>query len=132
VAKPSDLIPELQGRLPIRVELSALTIEDFKRILREPHASLTEQYTALMDTEGVHLSFTDDAVTRIAEVAFQVNEKQENIGARRLHTVMERLLESVSFDASDMVEQALTIDADYVDAQLGELSLDEDLSQYIL
>ena len=110
----------------------ALTVDDFKRILREPNASLTEQYTALMDTEGVHLTFTDDAITRIAEVAFQVNEKQENIGARRLHTVMERLLESISFEASDMVDQALTIDASYVDAQLGELSLDEDLSQYIL
>jgi len=132
VSKPSDLIPELQGRLPIRVELSALTVDDFKRILREPNASLTEQYTALMDTEGVHLTFTDDAITRIAEVAFLVNEKQENIGARRLHTVMERLLESISFEASDMVDQALTIDASYVDAQLGELSLDEDLSQYIL
>jgi ATP-dependent HslUV protease ATP-binding subunit HslU len=132
VSKPSDLIPELQGRLPIRVELSALTVEDFVRILREPHASLTEQYTALMETEGISLTFTDDALARIAEVAFQVNEKQENIGARRLHTVMERLLESISFEASDMVAQALTIDADYVNEQLGELSLDEDLSQYIL
>jgi ATP-dependent HslUV protease ATP-binding subunit HslU len=132
VAKPSDLIPELQGRLPIRVELSALTVEDFVRILREPNASLTEQYTALMQTEGISLTFTEDALARIAEVAFQVNEKQENIGARRLHTVMERLLETISFEASDMVDQALTIDADYVNEQLGELSLDEDLSQYIL
>ncbi len=132
VSKPSDLIPELQGRLPIRVELSALTVEDFVRILREPNASLTEQYTALMETEGVSLTFTEDALARIAEVAFQVNEKQENIGARRLHTVMERLLETISFEASDMVDQALTIDADYVNAQLGDLSLDEDLSQYIL
>jgi ATP-dependent HslUV protease ATP-binding subunit HslU len=132
IAKPSDLIPELQGRLPIRVELSALTIEDFVRILREPNASLTEQYTALMQTEGVSLTFTDDALARIAEVAFQVNEKQENIGARRLHTVMERLLETISFEASDMVDQAITIDAEYVNAQLGDLSLDEDLSQYIL
>ena len=132
VSKPSDLIPELQGRLPIRVELSALTVEDFVRILREPNASLTEQYTALMETEEVSLTFTDDALARIAEVAFQVNEKQENIGARRLHTVMERLLESISFEASDMVAQALTIDADYVNEQLGELSADEDLSQYIL
>jgi ATP-dependent HslUV protease ATP-binding subunit HslU len=132
VAKPSDLIPELQGRLPIRVELSALTVEDFMRILREPNASLTEQYTALMQTEGISLTFTDDALARIAEVAFQVNEKQENIGARRLHTVMERLLETISFEASDMVDQAITIDADYVNEQLGELSLDEDLSQYIL
>ncbi len=132
VSKPSDLIPELQGRLPIRVELSALTVEDFIRILREPSASLTEQYTALMDTEGINLTFTEDSLARIAEVAFQVNEKQENIGARRLHTVMERLLETISFEASDMVAQSVIIDADYVDEHLGELSLDEDLSQYIL
>ncbi len=132
LSKPSDLIPELQGRLPIRVELSALTVGDFVRILREPNACLTEQYTALMETEGLTLSFTDDALARIAEVAWQVNEKQENIGARRLHTVMERLLESISFEASDMVAQTITIDADYVNEHLGELSLDEDLSQYIL
>ncbi|MCP4389972.1 MAG: ATP-dependent protease ATPase subunit HslU [Gammaproteobacteria bacterium] len=132
LSKPSDLIPELQGRLPIRVELSALTVGDFVRILREPNASLTEQYTALMETEGVSLAYTDDGLARIAEVAWQVNEKQENIGARRLHTVMERLLESVSFDASDMVDQTITIDADYVNEHLGELSIDEDLSQYIL
>ncbi|MDH3387106.1 MAG: ATP-dependent protease ATPase subunit HslU [Gammaproteobacteria bacterium] len=132
VSKPSDLIPELQGRLPIRVELSALTVGDFVRILREPNASLTEQYTALLETEGISLTFTDDSLARIAEIAFQVNEKQENIGARRLHTVMERLLESVSFDASDMVAQTINIDADYVNEHLGELSLDEDLSQYIL
>jgi len=132
VSKPSDLIPELQGRLPIRVELQALTVEDFVRILREPNASLTEQYTALLGTEGIGLSFTDDALERIAEIAFQVNEKQENIGARRLHTVMERLLERVSFEASDMVDQALVIDAGYVNEQLGDLSQDEDLSQYIL
>ncbi|MDJ0778628.1 MAG: ATP-dependent protease ATPase subunit HslU [Gammaproteobacteria bacterium] len=132
VSKPSDLIPELQGRLPIRVELSALTVEDFVRILREPNASLTEQYTALMETEGVSLEFTDDGLARIAQVAFQVNEKQENIGARRLHTVMERLLEKVSFEATDMVEESVTIDAAYVNEHLGELSLDEDLSQYIL
>jgi len=132
VAKPSDLIPELQGRLPIRVELSALTVDDFVRILREPNASLTEQYTALMETEGVGLVFTDDSLARIAEVAWQVNEKQENIGARRLHTVMERLLETISFEASDIVDKTITIDADYVNEHLGELSLDEDLSQYIL
>jgi ATP-dependent HslUV protease ATP-binding subunit HslU len=132
VSKPSDLIPELQGRLPIRVELHALTVDDFVRILREPYASLTEQYTALMETEGVNLEFTDDALARIAEIAWMVNEKQENIGARRLHTVMERLLESVSFEASDMVEKQVTIDADYVNQHLGELALDEDLSQYIL
>ncbi len=132
LSKPSDLIPELQGRLPIRVELSALTVEDFIRILSEPDASLTEQYIALMETEGVQLSFTNDGLVRVAEVAWQVNEKQENIGARRLHTVMERLLETVSFDASDMNGQQVNIDADYVNEHLGELSLEEDLSQYIL
>jgi ATP-dependent HslUV protease ATP-binding subunit HslU len=132
LSKPSDLIPELQGRLPIRVELSALTVKDFIRILREPNASLTEQYTALMETEGVKLEFTDDSLARIAEVAWQVNEKQENIGARRLHTVMERLLETVSFEASDIPDQTIKIDADYVNEHLGELSLEEDLSQYIL
>jgi ATP-dependent HslUV protease ATP-binding subunit HslU len=132
LAKPSDLIPELQGRLPIRVELSALSTEDFKRILVEPDASLTEQYIALLATEGLTLEFSNDGLDRIAEIAWQVNEGTENIGARRLHTVMERLLETISFEASDMVDQALTIDADYVNAQLGDLSLDEDLSQYIL
>jgi ATP-dependent HslUV protease ATP-binding subunit HslU len=132
ISKPSDLIPELQGRLPIRVELSALTVKDFVRILREPDASLTEQYMALMATEGITINFTDDSLARIAEVAFQVNEKQENIGARRLHTVMERLLETISFDASDMPDQTIDIDADYVNEHLGELSLEEDLSQYIL
>ena len=132
LSKPSDLIPELQGRLPIRVELSALTVGDFIRILSEPNASLTEQYTALMETEGVHLTFTEDGLARIAEVAWQVNEKQENIGARRLHTVMERLLETVSFEASDMPEEQVKINAAYVNEHLGELSLEEDLSQYIL
>jgi ATP-dependent HslUV protease ATP-binding subunit HslU len=132
ISKPSDLIPELQGRLPIRVELSALTVKDFVRILREPDASLTEQYMALMETEGVTLNFTKDSLERIAEVAWQVNEKQENIGARRLHTVMERLLETISFEASDMPDQTINIDADYVNEHLGELSLEEDLSQYIL
>jgi len=132
ISKPSDLIPELQGRLPIRVELSALTVKDFVRILREPDASLTEQYMALMGTEGVTLKFTENSLERIAEVAWQVNEKQENIGARRLHTVMERLLESISFEASDMPDQTINIDADYVNEHLGELSLEEDLSQYIL
>ncbi|MCP4983344.1 MAG: HslU--HslV peptidase ATPase subunit, partial [Gammaproteobacteria bacterium] len=127
-----DLIPELQGRLPIRVELSALTVGDFIRILSEPNASLTEQYIALMATEGVALSFTEDGLARIAEVAYQVNEKQENIGARRLHTVMERLLETVSFNASDMDGEKVEITADYVNQHLGELSLEEDLSQYIL
>ena len=132
LSKPSDLIPELQGRLPIRVELAALTVGDFIRILSEPNASLTEQYIALMATEGVHLSFTEDGLARIAEVAYQVNEKQENIGARRLHTVMERLLETVSFNATDMNGEKVEIDADYVNEHLGELSLEEDLSQYIL
>ena len=132
LSKPSDLIPELQGRLPIRVELAALTVGDFIRILSEPNASLTEQYIALMATEGVQLSFTEDGLARIAEVAWQVNEKQENIGARRLHTVMERLLETVSFDASDMADESVKINADYVNEHLGELSLEEDLSQYIL
>ncbi len=132
LSKPSDLIPELQGRLPIRVELSALTVKDFIRILSEPNASLTEQYIALMATEGVKLSFTEDGLARIAEVAYQVNEKQENIGARRLHTVMERLLETVSFNASDMDGERVEITADYVNEHLGELSLEEDLSQYIL
>ncbi len=132
LSKPSDLIPELQGRLPIRVELAALTVGDFVRILSEPSASLTEQYRALMATEDIALEFTDEGLARVAEIAWQVNEKQENIGARRLHTVMERLLESISFDASDMTSQTLRIDADYVNQQLGELSLDEDLSQYIL
>ncbi len=131
LSKPSDLIPELQGRLPIRVELSALSVNDFVRILREPDASLTQQYSALMETEEVNLQFTDDGLQRLAEVAFEVNEKQENIGARRLYTVMERLLETVSFEASDMAGQSVTIDADYVNEHLVELSKDEDLSQYI-
>ncbi len=132
LARPSDLIPELQGRLPIRVELSALTPEDFRRILTEPSASLTAQYTALLKTEGVDVSFTDDGIARIAELAFQVNESTENIGARRLHTMMERLLEELSYHASDEAGKQIVIDAGYVNAQLGELSQDEDLSHYIL
>ncbi len=132
LSKPSDLIPELQGRLPIRVELAALSVDDFVRILREPDASLTQQYSALMETEEVDLTFTDEGLQRLAEVAFEVNEKQENIGARRLYTVMERLLETVSFEACDMAGQSVTIDADYVNEHLVELSKDEDLSQYIL
>jgi len=131
-SKPSDLIPELQGRFPIRVNLDALTSDDFVRILTEPDASLTEQYTALMHTEGLQLEFTVDGVARIAETAFRVNERTENIGARRLHTVLERLLETVSYEAADRSGQATVIDAAYVDAQLGELSQDEDLSRYIL
>ncbi|MBY5993185.1 HslU--HslV peptidase ATPase subunit [Ferrimonas balearica] len=132
LAKPSDLIPELQGRLPIRVELDSLTAEDFVRILTEPHASLTEQYKALMATEGVSIAFTDDGIARIAEAAWQVNERTENIGARRLHTVMERLMEEISFDASDKSGQALTIDANYVNDHLDALVEDEDLARFIL
>ncbi|KZN48977.1 HslU--HslV peptidase ATPase subunit [Pseudoalteromonas luteoviolacea] len=132
MAKPSDLIPELQGRLPIRVELEALTAKDFKRILTEPHASLTEQQQALLKTEQVSVDFTDDAIERIAEAAWQVNEKTENIGARRLHTVMEKLMEEISFDASEQSGQALTIDAKYVEQHLDILVQDEDLSRFIL
>lgn len=131
LAKPSDLIPELQGRLPIRVELQALTPEDFQRILTEPKASLTEQYVALMKTEDVDLSFTEDGVKRLAEVAFEVNESTENIGARRLHTLLERLLEEVSFSATDLTE-AVIVDAEYVNEHLGKIAQDEDLSQFIL
>ena len=132
LSKPSDLIPELQGRLPIRVELAALSTEDFIRILTEPDASLTEQYQALMGTEGVKLEFTADGIQRIAEIAWQVNEKTENIGARRLHTVMERLLEEVSFMAPTYAGRTITIDGDYVNRNLGELAEDEDLTRYIL
>ncbi len=132
MAKPSDLIPELQGRFPIRVELSALTKADFIRILTEPKAALTIQYVELMKTEGVTLAFTDDAVERIAEIAAQVNERQENIGARRLHTVLERLLDTLSYEAPDRDGQEVTIDREYVDAHLGELVKDPDLSRYIL
>lgn len=132
MAKPSDLIPELQGRLPIRVELEALTAKDFKRILTEPHASLTEQQQALMNTESVSIEFNDDAIERIAQAAWQVNEKTENIGARRLHTVMEKLMEEISFDASDKAGESLTIDAAYVDKHLDMLVQDEDLSRFIL
>ena len=132
LSKPSDLIPELQGRLPIRVELRALDASDFTRILTEPKASLTEQYTALMATEGVGLHFGDDAVHRIAEIAWQVNENTENIGARRLHTIMERLLDIISFEAPDRSGEVLTLDADYVNEHLDALASDEDLSRYIL
>ncbi|MBN6079138.1 HslU--HslV peptidase ATPase subunit [Aggregatibacter actinomycetemcomitans] len=132
VARPSDLIPELQGRLPIRVELSALTAGDFERILTEPNASLTEQYKALMATEGVNIEFTQDAIKKIAEAAFRVNEKTENIGARRLHTVMERLMDKISFNASDMDGQTVSIDAAYVSEALGDVIENEDLSRFIL
>ena len=132
LSKPSDLIPELQGRLPIRVELSALSSDDFVRILTEPDASLTEQASALLGTEKVKLIFTDSGVTRIAEVAWQVNESTENIGARRLHTVMERLLETASFEAADNSGATISVDADYVNDNLGDLVLNVDLSRYIL
>ena len=132
MSKPSDLIPELQGRFPIRVELESLSVDDFVRILTEPDASLTAQYRALLETERVALEFTPDGVRRIAEIAHQVNTRTENIGARRLHTVMERLLETISYDASEHPDSALRIDAQYVDQQLGALAKDEDLSRYIL
>ena len=132
LSKPSDLIPELQGRLPIRVELRALSVDDFTRILTEPQASLTEQYTALMATEGVDLSFTGDGVRRIAEISWQVNESTENIGARRLHTVLERLLDVISYEAPDRSGESFEIDASYVDEHLEELAGNEDLSRYIL
>ncbi|MCK5521655.1 MAG: ATP-dependent protease ATPase subunit HslU [Thiomargarita sp.] len=132
LAKPSDLIPELQGRLPIRVELNALNVEDFVRILTEPDASLTEQYIALMQTEELNLEFTQDSIRRLAEMAWQVNERTENIGARRLHTVLECLLEKISFDAPDKKGEAVTIDVDYVNDHLNDLVNNDDLSQYIL
>jgi ATP-dependent HslUV protease ATP-binding subunit HslU len=131
-AKPSDLIPELQGRLPIRVELSALGVEDFVRILTEPKAALTVQYAAMLATEGVKVSFTEDGIRRVAEIAHSVNEGTENIGARRLHTVMQKLLEEISYDAPDHAGQMVEVDAVYVDAHLGDLAQDEDLSRYIL
>ncbi|MGH8230121.1 MAG: ATP-dependent protease ATPase subunit HslU, partial [Steroidobacteraceae bacterium] len=132
LSRPSDLIPELQGRLPIRVELDSLKVEDFVRILTEPDASLTAQYKALLWTEQVSVEFSSDGVRRIAEIAFQVNERTENIGARRLHTVMERLLETVSYDAAELSGGTVTVDAKYVDDHLGNLVKDEDLSRYIL
>jgi len=132
VAKPSDLIPELQGRYPIRVELTSLGVEDFVRILTEPNASLTTQYAALLETEGVHVNFVASGVRRLAEIAFHVNERTENIGARRLHTVMERLLETLSYEAADRSGEKIDIDVAYVDAHLEALSQDEDLSRFIL
>ena len=131
LSKPSDLIPELQGRLPIRVELSALTPDDFERILTEPNASLTQQHIALLETENVQIEFTKEGIRRIAEIAFDVNERTENIGARRLHTVLEKLLEKISFAAGEEA-LSITIDDAYVDEQLGELSQNEDLSRFIL
>lgn len=126
------MIPELQGRFPIRVELSALTADDFRRILSEPRNALTRQYSALLATEGVTLTFSDDGVRRLAEIAFQVNERTENIGARRLHTVLERLLDTLSFEAPDRSGDTHTIDAAYVDKHLASLAENEDLSRYIL
>lgn len=136
LSKPSDLVPELQGRLPIRVELKALSPNDFERILTEPHASLTEQYRELLKTERLAIEFAEDGIKRLAEIAWQVNEKTENIGARRLHTLLERLLEEVSFSAADLAsehsDKPILIDAGYVNSHLGELAEDEDLSRYIL
>ena len=132
VAKPSDLIPELQGRFPIRVELTSLSRDDFRRILTEPHSALTRQYQALLGTEGLKIEFTADAVDRLADIAFTVNETTENIGARRLHTVLERLLDTLSYEAPDRDGESVTIDAAYVDRTLGGLVQDQDLSRYIL
>jgi ATP-dependent HslUV protease ATP-binding subunit HslU len=132
VAKPSDLLPELQGRLPIRVEMNSLNQEDFIRILTEPEASLIRQYKALMEAEGIALNFTQDAIQEIARVAFRVNENVENIGARRLHAVIEKVLEEISFSASDQKEKTIEISKDYVVQQVGELSQDVDLSKFIL
>jgi ATP-dependent HslUV protease ATP-binding subunit HslU len=132
LSKPSDLIPELQGRFPIRVELESLSIEDFKSILTSTHASLTKQYEALLATEGVTLSFAEDGIHRLAEIAYSVNERTENIGARRLYTVMEKLLEEVSYSATDKTGQTLVIDAGYVNDRLDALAVNEDLSRYVL
>ncbi len=132
VSKPSDLIPELQGRFPIRVELKSLTVEDFIRILKEPKNALSKQYVALMDTEGIKLTLGDDALEEVARYAAKVNETSENIGARRLHTIMEKLLEEISFEAPDMKKKTVKIDAAYVHKQLAEIVKDQDLSRYIL
>ena len=132
MTKPSDLIPELQGRLPIRVELEALTTEDYQRILIEPNASLTEQYKALMATEGISLDFADSGIERIAELAWQVNEGTENIGARRLHTLLERLHENLSYEAGDQGNSEIVIDENYVNEQLQDIAKNTDLSKYIL
>ena len=132
VSKPSDLIPELQGRFPIRVELQSLTMEDFIKILTEPKSSLVKQYTALLETEGVKLEFTHDALEEVARFAFRVNEGTENIGARRLHTIMERVLDEISFDAPEKKGQQITVDAGYVGKMLADIVKDQDLSRYIL
>ncbi|MFZ2333276.1 MAG: AAA family ATPase, partial [Sideroxyarcus sp.] len=132
LSKPSDLIPELQGRFPIRVELDSLSVADFECILTQTDACLTKQYQALLETEGVQIEFADDGIRRMAEIAFQVNERTENIGARRLHTVMEKLLEEVSFDAGKVGLDKVLVNADYVNEKLGEVAADEDLSRYVL
>jgi ATP-dependent HslUV protease ATP-binding subunit HslU len=132
LSKPSDLIPELQGRFPIRVELQSLSVQDFEAILTQTHASLVKQYQALLATENVKIEFSPEGITRLAHIAFDVNERTENIGARRLSTVMERLLDEVSFNAANLGGQTIAVDAAYVDARLGELSRNEDLSRYIL
>jgi ATP-dependent HslUV protease ATP-binding subunit HslU len=132
LAKPSDLIPELQGRFPIRVELDSLSVDDFERILTQTDACLTRQYQALLETESVRVAFTAEGIRRLAEIAFQVNEKTENIGARRLYTVMEKLLEDVSFEAGQRAADAVNVDAAYVDARLAELAHSEDLARYVL
>jgi ATP-dependent HslUV protease ATP-binding subunit HslU len=132
MSKPSDLIPELQGRLPIRVELTKLTVEDFFRILIEPDNALIKQYQALLETEGIQIEFSDDAIRRIAEVAFEVNQNTDNIGARRLHTILEKLLEDLSFEAPDILMEKITITPQYVDDKLGAISKNKDLSQFIL
>jgi ATP-dependent HslUV protease ATP-binding subunit HslU len=132
VSKPSDLIPELQGRFPIRVELKSLTVEDFVKILTEPKSSLTKQYVALLDTEGLKLEFTPDALEEIAKFAFKVNETTENIGARRLHTIMERVLDKISFEAPELKEKEVKIDREYVGTMLADIVKDHDLSRYIL
>ena len=132
VAKPSDLIPELQGRLPIRVELESLKEEDFRRILTEPRTALTRQYAALLATEGVTITFTEDGIHEIARIAVDVNSNTENIGARRLHTVMERLLEELAFDAPEVTERVVVINAEFVRERLADIARDEDLSRYIL
>jgi ATP-dependent HslUV protease ATP-binding subunit HslU len=132
LSKPSDLIPELQGRFPVRVELDSLSVRDFEAILTQTHASLVKQYQALMATEQVTLSFTPEGITRLAHIAYEVNERTENIGARRLYTVMERLLDEVSFMAHELASQTVSIDAAYVDTRLADLSRDNDLSRFIL
>jgi ATP-dependent HslUV protease ATP-binding subunit HslU len=132
VSKPADLIPELQGRFPIRVELKSLTEEDFIRILKEPKSALVKQYMALLETEGIKLTFTDDSLQEVARIAAQVNESMENIGARRLHTIMEKLLEEISFNGPDLKKKNIRIDSDYVRKQLAEIVKDQDLSKYIL